>query len=83
MAAIAAAMGATLLLLGRRHSKRGLVLAGLLWFAYGLWEAVVQWFTPQANIRVDLLLIYPVLIGGTLIALLSVYLSSRRNRRAD
>jgi hypothetical protein len=36
-------------------------LPALLWLAYAAWEWLVLVKTPEANIRVDLLLIWPVL----------------------
>jgi hypothetical protein len=43
-------------------------IAGLSWLAYALWEALVQWRTPEASIRIDLLLIAPWLLAITLAA---------------
>lgn len=45
-----------------------LVAAGT-WFAYAVWEMMILALTPEANIRVDLLLIYPVLAALSLWAL--------------
>jgi hypothetical protein len=49
--------------LGRqdRGRPRWLLVAALCWCAYAAWEWLVVTRTPGANIRVDLLLIYPVL----------------------
>ncbi len=49
-----------------RHPRWLLVAAGA-WALYAAWEWLVQVRTPEANIRVDLLVIWPVL------ALLSVW----------
>ena len=38
-----------------------LLVAAGAWLAYAAWEWLVQARTPEANIRVDLLLIWPVL----------------------
>lgn len=43
-----------------RHS-RGLLLSGGAWSIYAAWEWLVQARSPQANITVDLLLIWPAL----------------------
>lgn len=43
-----------------RHPRMLLVTAGA-WLAYAAWEWLVQARTPEANIRVDLLLIWPTL----------------------
>jgi hypothetical protein len=50
----ASAFGAT------RHS-RPLLLASGGWLLYAAWEWLVQLRTPEANIRFDLLIIWPVL----------------------
>ncbi len=51
---------------GVRHPRALLVTAGA-WGLYAAWEWLVQWRTPEANIRVDLLVIWPAL------AILSVW----------
>lgn len=43
-----------------RH-PRMLLVAAAGWLAYAAWEWLVQARTPDANIRVDLLVIWPVL----------------------
>jgi hypothetical protein len=43
-----------------RHS-RPLFIASITWGLYGAWESLVQTKTPEANIRVDLLVIGPLL----------------------
>jgi hypothetical protein len=40
---------------------RPLLIAGIGWMLYGLWEWLVLIVTPEANIRVDLMLIWPAL----------------------
>ncbi len=57
--------------LGAAASKAWLI-SGLAWLLYGLWETLVKIKTPEANIRVDLMLIWPVLL---LLLLWSVYRS--------
>lgn len=47
---------------GRRTSVWPLAAAAG-WVAYATWEWLVVVRTPEANIRVDLLLIYPVLMA--------------------
>jgi len=51
------------------HPQRVMLAAALGWGLYAAWEALVQWRTPDADIRVDLLLIWPVLGLLTLAAL--------------
>jgi hypothetical protein len=43
-----------------RHSRL-LLIASAAWGFYAAWERLVQVRTPEANIRVDLLVIWPVL----------------------
>jgi hypothetical protein len=45
----------------RRHSS-SLLIASIAWGVYAAWEWLVQAKTPEANIRVDLLVIWPVLV---------------------
>jgi hypothetical protein len=42
------------------HSKPLLVIA-IIWGVYAVWEWLVITQTPEANIRVDLLVIWPIL----------------------
>jgi hypothetical protein len=49
-----------------RH-PRALLIAAAAWAVYAAWEWLVQARTPEANIRVDLMLIWP------LVALLSAW----------
>jgi formate hydrogenlyase subunit 3/multisubunit Na+/H+ antiporter MnhD subunit len=62
---LAAAVGVILLGLGLRARRRAAALVGVIWLLYGLYETGMQqrWLcTGECNIRVDLLLIYPVLL---------------------
>jgi hypothetical protein len=75
IAGVALALAA-LWVLGRatvpRHAPKANVLwlPALLWLAYAAWEWLVLVKTPEADIRVDLLVIWPVLGIATLWALL-------------
>jgi hypothetical protein len=61
--AIAALMVAGVLFWLWRRSGRVIVLvAAVVWLAYPLWEFARQIFAPEINIRVDLLLFYPILL---------------------
>jgi hypothetical protein len=62
----------------RGRSARPLLWASLAWGLYAAWEALVQLRTPEANIRVDLLLIWPLLAALTLFALISGAIGARR-----
>ena len=52
---------------GHGRRTRPLLVAALAWWVGALWEWLVVLLTPEANIRVDLLLIWPLL------ALLTAY----------
>ena len=43
-----------------RH-PRALLVGSIAWGSYAIWEGLVLLLTPEANIRVDLLLIWPLL----------------------
>jgi hypothetical protein len=47
--------------LGQGRHQRPILIAGIAWGIYAIWEWLVLVQTPEANIRVDLLLIWPVL----------------------
>ncbi len=56
---------------GTAPSNRAMQWAAAAWLAYAGWEALVQWRTPGADLRVDLLVIWPLL------ALLSAWALAR------
>lgn len=64
--------------LGLPRSLRALKVNSLAWITFAVWEALVQAVTPEANIRVDLLLIAPLLSGVGLWGLVAIL---RRKRR--
>ena len=47
--------------LGNRRRFGSLLIASVAWGVYAVWEWLVQAKTPEANIRVDLLVIWPML----------------------
>jgi hypothetical protein len=47
--------------IGMSRHPRSLLIASIAWVLYAAWECLVQMKTPEANIRVDLLVIWPVL----------------------
>ena len=47
--------------LGISRHPRPLLIASIAWGLHAVWEWLVQTKTPEANIRVDLLLMWPVL----------------------
>jgi hypothetical protein len=66
IAAVAAAflalgLAKRLLAIGQSRHARWPLAAAIAWAAYAAWEWLVLVKTPEANIRVDLLLIYPAL----------------------
>ena len=62
---LAAAVGALFAIQGWRRQRWGVVTVGVLWGLYALYETGMhqRWLcSGECNIRVDLLLIYPVLL---------------------
>ena len=43
-----------------RRRASSLLIASFVWGVYAAWEWLVQEKTPEANIRVDLLVIWPI-----------------------
>jgi hypothetical protein len=79
---LAAAVAGALLGLGWRMRRRVAVGVGLLWLLYAPYELGMKrrWLcSGECNIRVDLLLIYPVLVLGLIAACVSL-LRARRGR---
>jgi hypothetical protein len=54
----------------------------LLWLAYAAWEWLVLVRSPEANIRVDLLLIWPILALATIWAIVRLLLGGKSERRS-
>ena len=81
--ALAAIIGLLLLGLGRWTGRRAAVAVGIVWLLYGAYETGMRyrWLcSGECNIRVDLLLIYPVLLFGLAVAALSL-IRGRKPRR--
>ena len=77
---LAALVGVALLVLGR--GRRAAAVAGLLWLLYAVYETGMKqrwWCTGECNIRVDLLLVYPLLLIVTVIGVVNL-LRTRRGR---
>jgi formate hydrogenlyase subunit 3/multisubunit Na+/H+ antiporter MnhD subunit len=73
---IAAIIGVFLLALGRLTRRRTAVVVGWLWLLYAAYETGMhqRWFCRgECNIRIDLLAIYPGLLIGSLVALVSLF----------
>lgn len=66
-----------------RESPKGNVMwaPALLWLVYAAWECVVGAVTPEVNIRVDLLLIWPLIAIVTLWAVVRTTFAWRSTRR--
>ena len=62
------ASGAVAGLAALAGGSRFIAAVALLWALYGCWEYLVQYKTPEANIRVDLLVIAPALAVLTIAA---------------
>jgi hypothetical protein len=54
--------------LGVGRHPRALLVAASAWALYAAWEWLVRVRTPEANIRVDLLLLWPVLLIVSIVA---------------
>jgi len=48
--------------IGSNRHPRALLVVGAAWVVYAAWEWIVVTRTPEANIRVDLLLIWPIVL---------------------
>jgi len=59
--------------LGAKRNPRSLLIASCAWGLYAAWELLVLIKTPDANIRVDLLVIWPVLVILSFWALVRVF----------
>jgi hypothetical protein len=55
--------------LGAGRHPRPLLWAAAAWAAYAAWEWLVKVRTPEANIRVDLLVLWPVMLVVPIVAL--------------
>ena len=78
---LAAVVGVALLAAGR--GRRAAAAAGIVWLLYAVYETGMKqrWFcTGECNIRVDLLLIYPLLLATTAVAIVNL-LRTRRSPR--
>ena len=78
---LAAVIGAVFVTLGWKARRWGVVTIGVVWVIYAAYETGMhqRWLcTGECNIRVDLLLIYPML----LVASVSAAWSLHRNRQS-
>ncbi|HEY7481342.1 MAG TPA: hypothetical protein VH680_12575 [Gemmatimonadales bacterium] len=80
---LAAAIGLVLVGLGGRSHRRGAIGVGIMWLLYAVYETGMQqrWLcSGECNIRVDLLLIYPLLILGLIAAGVGLLRAPKRPR---
>ena len=80
---LAAVIGAGLVGLGWRTRRRTAASVGVVWLLYALYETGMQrrWLcSGECNIRIDLLVIYPVLLIGLLAAGVSILRAPRAPR---
>lgn len=82
---LAAIIGVLFFALGRWTRRRLVIGVGSLWLLYGVYETGIRHHWPwlcsgECNIRVDLLLIYPVLLLGLLVAGWSLWRAGRERR---
>lgn len=75
-------IGLVFLVLSFKNKSKSVLVTGLIWLCYSLYEFLM--FTRvlcsgECNIRVDLLVIYPVLVFISLLALVKSYLKKRRS----
>jgi hypothetical protein len=78
---LAAVIGVLFAGFGWRTGRRSAVIAGIAWLIYSVYETGMQqrWLcTGECNIRVDLLLIYPVLILLSIGPAVSLFRGPRR-----
>jgi hypothetical protein len=74
--------GLLLIFAGNARDRFGVMFCGALWLFYGMYEHNVQaTCTGECNIRVDLLLIYPVLAIGTIGSFVSLMREDKPKRR--
>jgi hypothetical protein len=72
---LAAIVGAILIGFGRQKRRISPIVIGVIWLLYAGYETGMQlrWLcTGECNIRVDLLLIYPLLLALTVVAMVSL-----------
>jgi hypothetical protein len=77
---LALGAGGVFVVLWRWRRARSAMIAGLLWFIYGGYEYLMRarvLCSGECNIRVDLLVIYPVLLAVSIAA----FWNSARGRR--
>jgi hypothetical protein len=80
---LAAVIGLLLVGLGRYRSRRTAIVVGVIWLLYAAYETAMRlrWLcSGECNIRVDLLLIYPLLLATTVVGIVSLLRARRLPR---
>jgi hypothetical protein len=80
---MAAVIGLLLVGLGRARGRRTAIVVGVTWLLYAAYETAMRlrWLcSGECDIRVDLLLIYPLLLAATVVGMVSL-LRARRPPR--
>jgi hypothetical protein len=80
---LAAVVGVLMLALGRSRGRGVAMATGIIWLLYAVYETGMKqrWLcTGECNIRVDLLLVYPILLVLTVVSVVSL-LRTKRDRR--
>ena len=62
---------------GALGRTQGLLWAALGWAVWAIWEFLIVRFSPEADIRVDLLLIIPIVLGLSIAAIVLLFLKKR------
>ena len=80
---LAAVIGILLVTLGRVLHRGLATAAGVMWIMYSLWEFAIKqrWLCRgDCDIRADLIFIYPLLILGSVAALVALVIKPRQPR---
>jgi hypothetical protein len=80
---LAALVGVLMLTLGRSRGRGAAVAAGITWLLYAVYETGMKqrwWCTGECNIRVDLLLAYPILLVVTVVGVVALLRTGRAQR---
>lgn len=83
---LAAVVGVVLWWLGRTAGRRAAVAAGMTWLLYAVYETGMKqrWLcSGECNIRVDLLLAYPLLLVLTGVGVVSLLRGGKRQGRSS
>jgi hypothetical protein len=78
---LAAVIGILLVTLGRVLHRRLTTAAGVMWVMYSLWEFAIKqrWAcSGDCDIRADLIFIYPLLILGSVAAVVGLVIKPRQ-----